>query len=149
MSLLTQFAGATLQALTNAAPAKSNTGNQVQLADGSLAISNGSQWIVENESSDPALVRLTVVTGFSIPVALGTLRLRITPAGTLAAGSITLPPHPADSQTFDMNSTQTVTALSVNAGPGQSIVGAPTTVSAAVPFGMIYDLATATWYRNH
>jgi hypothetical protein len=85
-------------------------------------------------------------TGFSYTFAAGTTVLVMNPAGTLATGTITMPAAPADGMTITFSSTQTITALTVNANTGQSIVSAATTLPARQAGGYIYRLSNTTWY---
>ena len=85
-------------------------------------------------------------TGFSYTFAAGTTVLVMNPAGTLATGTITMPAAPADGMTISFSSTKTITALTVNANTGQSIVGAPTVLPANQAGGYVYRLANTTWY---
>ena len=72
----------------------------------------------------------------------------IRPAGTLATGTLTAAPNPADGQRECFLSTQTQTALTWNANTGQSISGAPTAGVANTAVCMVYEAAAATWYRS-
>jgi hypothetical protein len=69
------------------------------------------------------------------------------PAGTLATGTITMPASPVDGMTTTITTTQQITALTINANTGQSIVG-----GGAVQFNAntsrqyMYRLANTTWY---
>lgn len=85
-------------------------------------------------------------TGFSYTFAAGTNVLVMNPAGTLATGTITMPAAPADGMTISFSSTKTITALTVNANTGQSIVGAPTVLPANQAGGYVYRLSNTTWY---
>ncbi len=68
------------------------------------------------------------LTGFTLTMQTGTLVLN--PAGTLATGTVTLPLNPPDGAVAEISSTQTITALTVNANTGDSLVGtAITTVT--------------------
>jgi hypothetical protein len=59
-----------------------------------------------------------------------------------------MPATPVDGQIARVLSSQTVTSLTVSPNSGQSISGAPSTIAPTTPFAMIYDLASATWYRT-
>jgi hypothetical protein len=74
--------------------------------------------------------------------------LVLTPTGTLAAGTLTLPAvaNCVDRQEILVNSTQTVTALTI-AGNGATVTGAPTTIAANGFFRLRFDDVTNTWYR--
>lgn len=87
-------------------------------------------------------------TGFSYTFAAGTTVLVMNPAGTLATGTITMPAAPADGMTISFSSTQQITALTVNANTGQSIVGAPTTMLAGGAATFVYRLSNTTWYAQ-
>ena len=85
-------------------------------------------------------------TGFSYTFAAGTNVLVMNPAGTLAAGTITMPAAPADGMTITFSSTQTITALTVSANTGQSIVSAATVLPARQATTYVYRLSNTTWY---
>lgn len=91
---------------------------------------------------------LTPLTGFAYTVPNGTPALVLTPAGTIAAGTITMPPNPPDNQPLRLTCSQTVTALTISANAGQTVVGAPTTITPATPVEFFYNVANATWYRR-
>jgi hypothetical protein len=91
-------------------------------------------------------------TGFSVQVAPfvqgGNVFLLLTPAATLAAGTIVLPSAATSShgQEVLVHSTQIVTALTVN-GNGASLSGAPTTLAAGGFFRLRFDSVLSAWYR--
>ena len=85
-------------------------------------------------------------TGFSYTFAAGTTVLVMNPAGTLATGTITMPAAPVDGMTISFSSTQAITALTVAANTGQSIVGNPTTLNAGGAATLVYRLSNTTWY---
>jgi hypothetical protein len=85
-------------------------------------------------------------TGFSYTFAAGVNVLVMNPAGTLATGTITMPAAPADGMTITFSSTKTITALTVNANTGQSIVSAPTVLPANQAGAYVYRLSNTTWY---
>jgi hypothetical protein len=87
-------------------------------------------------------------TGFSYTFAAGTTVLVMNPAGTLATGTITMPAAPADGMTISFSSTQIITALTVSANTGQSIVGQPTTMLAGGAASFVYRLSNTTWYAQ-
>jgi hypothetical protein len=86
-------------------------------------------------------------TGFSLAFTNAQKTLIITPAGTLATGTITMPPGPIDGQEVRFSSTQTITALTVSPNTSQTISNAPTTIAAGQGYGFIYHLAATNWYR--
>lgn len=89
-----------------------------------------------------------LTTGFTYTFAAGTQVLVINPAGTLATGTITMPASPADGMTVRFSSSQIITALTVSANTGQSIVSAVITLAVGGGAAYIYRLANTTWYRT-
>ena len=89
-------------------------------------------------------------TGFTTTItdSSSSVWLVLTPNGTLAAGTITLPAAAdcVESQEVLVSSSQTVTALTINAN-GALTVGAPTTVSAGEFFRLRFEPVLKTWYR--
>ena len=89
----------------------------------------------------------TPVTGFSYTVPAGVVGTVFIPAGTLATGTIIMPATPADGMTVNLSSTQIITALTLNANTGQTIVNAITTLIAGGNAAYLYRLSNTTWYR--
>jgi hypothetical protein len=87
-----------------------------------------------------------LTTGFSYTFATGTTTLIINPAGTLATGTITMPGSPADGMVITIESTQQVTAVTVAANTGQTLVGAASQLIPNQPLSFIYRLSNTTWY---
>jgi len=87
------------------------------------------------------------ITGFSITIGNNISALLLNPAGTLATGTITMPATPIDGQIIRVASSHIVTTLTVSANAGQTILGAPTTITASAGFSYIYNLSATTWYR--
>lgn len=69
------------------------------------------------------------------------------PVAALGSITLTLPGSPTDGQVIRVASRYTISTLTVSAGSGRSIAGAPTTVGPTAPFGLVYRAATATWFR--
>lgn len=93
--------------------------------------------------------RLIPLTGFESTLeGSNNLHLIITPAGTLATGTINLPSsvEAVDKQTVLVTTSQEITSLTVG-GNGATAVGAPTTLALGGYFTMKYDASTTTWYR--
>ena len=89
----------------------------------------------------------TPTTGFSYTFASGVQTLVMNPAGTLATGTITMPATPADGMTIRFSSSQIITALTVSANSGQSIVSAVTSLVLGGSAQYIYRATNTTWYR--
>ena len=87
-------------------------------------------------------------TGFSVDIdnADGGIWLILTPGGGYANGEIVLPDSPSDQQTININCTQAVTTLVVD-GNGNTVTGAPITLSANAYFTLRYDAVVGVWYR--
>jgi hypothetical protein len=99
-----------------------------------------------------ALTGATVVdaaplTGASITMGTGVVKLLLDPAGTIAALTVVTAPATAlfDGQELQISSSQTVTALTLTAGTGTTIVPTITTVGSAAPVNLVYHAATAKW----
>jgi hypothetical protein len=88
----------------------------------------------------------TPVTGFSFTIDDNCWHLIIDPAGTLATGTITMCPNPFDGQLVKIVFSQAITALTVAANTGQSILGNPTTIAAGGIIDAIYMIGNTTWY---
>ena len=76
------------------------------------------------------------------------IHLILTPIMGLTTGAITLPlsTNTLDGQRVMLNTTQSITAFTVN-GNGSSVVGAPTSLAQYAFFTLKYDKLTSTWYR--
>lgn len=89
-------------------------------------------------------------TGFSVTISPPTdgawMWLILTPVAGYAAGTIVMPAAPADGQEVVVNTTQSVTTLTVS-GNGATVTGAPTTLAANAFFRMKYAAVLSTWYR--
>jgi len=89
-------------------------------------------------------------SGFTVPItdSSSSVWLVLTPNGTLAAGTITLPAvaNCVESQEVLVSTSQTVTSLTINANGG-TVVGAPTTITSTSPFKLRFEPVLKTWYR--
>lgn len=88
-------------------------------------------------------------SGFSVQVnnSADNTHLILSPAAPFAAGTIVLPSlaNLIDGQQLIVNTTQSITALTIN-GNGASIIGTVTTMGINDSFMLKYDLASTTWY---
>jgi hypothetical protein len=90
-----------------------------------------------------------LTTGFSYTFASGITTLIAAPAGTLAAGTITMPGSPADGMVITITTTQEITALTIAGNSGQSIGGTQVSLMAAnSAMSFVYRQSNTTWYRN-
>ncbi len=97
------------------------------------------------------------ITQYAAPLAASTTQITdnqnsvwliLTPAGTLATATLKLPlvSNVLDRTELLINSTQTITTLTLDANGG-SIVGGPSTISANGFFRLRFDAVLKTWYR--
>lgn len=94
----------------------------------------------------------TPVTGFSLAISNYVSATLLSPAGTLATGTVTMPSNPVDGQEHTLISTQIITALTMSGNTGQSMAGAPTTLAANAGVTMKYrgtSPTSGTWYRKN
>lgn len=92
------------------------------------------------------------LSGFNITVPDSTAAkvwMHIKPAGTLAAGTITLPAASttADGKEVLITSTQIITALTIALNGAAAANGAPTTLAANVFATLRFSVADNSWYR--
>lgn len=88
----------------------------------------------------------TPATGFALTLGDFVWHTVIDPAGTLATGTITMPPNPVDGQIVNVRSSQVVTSLTVSANTSQSIKGNPTSLAVGGTFECMFRLTNTTWY---
>jgi len=133
------------------------TGNETIPADTNLS-----------DGSSPQTVKIPVValnsgpyqynaplTGASLTVGAKERQLIIQPAGTIAALTVTTPAASLlqDGQRWGLCTTQIVTALTLTAGSGTTILNGPTALLVPVATGeascveFLYRQANTTWYR--
>jgi hypothetical protein len=92
----------------------------------------------------------TPTTGFSITVPDDMDLLVLNPAGSLLAGTVTLPANPEDLDAVEITSTQTITTLTVNANTGQTISGGGAlSVSMTTGLSWRYIASLAKWVRRY
>jgi hypothetical protein len=87
-----------------------------------------------------------LTTGFTYTFAAGTQVLVAVPAATLATGTITMPSAPGDGMVITIQSSQQITALTLNGNTGQSVVGTAVQIVPNQPLSWVYRLANTTWY---
>jgi hypothetical protein len=100
----------------------------------------------------------SMVTQYSAPLTGATVtitdnkenvRLIITPAGTIANLTLTMPvvTNTLDGQELLVSCTQIVSTLTITAPTGGAVVGAPSALTANGFFRLRYDAVLSTWYR--
>ena len=70
----------------------------------------------------------------------------ITTSPPLATGTIKMCAAPFDGQLVDIRADGTITGLNVSANVGQSVVNAPTTLTAGTVMTAVYRASNTTWY---
>lgn len=131
--------------------AQALTGAELSPADTGLSGGQAPQTelISTQQYRAAAYVQATPTTGTTVAALGPTQLVQLTPAGTLATLTVTMPPTPVDGQRFRIFTTQTLTALTITAGSGQTINGtAVTTLSANTAVSYIYNGTNSTWYRE-
>lgn len=89
-----------------------------------------------------------VTSGSNFTIDNGVSTVIVDPGSTTAAQTITMPAAALDGQLlFIAFGTNGVTALTIAANSGQTVVGAPTTGLAASPASFVYRNSNTTWYR--
>lgn len=88
------------------------------------------------------------LTGFSITVPNYTNALILNPAGTLSTGTVIMPALLFDGQYISISSSQTITTLTISPNSGQTVIGAPSTITSISPVKFIYRVANKTFYRG-
>jgi hypothetical protein len=88
------------------------------------------------------------LTGFAIAAAPGLTKLVLNPAGTLAAGAITMPPNPGDQQPFMVKTSQTINGFSATTSDGTTANGVPGTLAANTSIKWIFEAPLNTWFRE-
>ena len=96
----------------------------------------------------------TPLTGFNLqipnpPQPQNKLYVLLEPAGTLATGTLVLPVAPADGADLYLESTQTITTLTVQASPGQSTINIPGsfTLNAGASQHITWSAQLNSWFR--
>ena len=128
-------------------------GGRFRYSAASLATDNGTSVIVPTGAIQGAWLKLgttysyqTPVTGFAIQVANGVTSLLLDPVGALAAGTITFPAAPIDGQMLTLSSSRAITALTLVAPSGQTILAPITTLGAASPATWQYVAGVEKWF---
>jgi hypothetical protein len=88
---------------------------------------------------------VTPLTGFTNTIANGVSVYLMTPAGTLATGTLTMPAAPVANQFVTIMSSHTITALTLNANTNQTISNAPTALTANTSVQFFFN--GTNWYR--
>ena len=88
----------------------------------------------------------TPATLATVTMSANQQRQIINPAGTIAVLTVTLPSSPTDGQIAGISFTQVVSALTVNAPGGTTVVQAPTSAAVDTNFRFIYQASSTSWF---
>jgi hypothetical protein len=115
-----------------------------------ISVTNFLAFFEQNFASpDLEVILSSPITGFNQVLGEQTedVWLQLSPLGTLASGTITLPPVASafDGQMILVTTAQIITALTV-AGNGATVSGAPTTMGAGASFTLRYSKTLTTWF---
>lgn len=87
-------------------------------------------------------------TGFTLTMTDVQSVVSLNPAGTLATGTIVLPPTLTDGKTVSIFSSQTITSLTLSTSNSATFApAAPTTIAANASMEFVYDKANNQWHR--
>lgn len=89
----------------------------------------------------------TPTTGQTVTMGATEQKRQLTPAATLTSLTVTLSASPADDVERTISTTQQITALTVNAPGGASVLGGTGTLSANGSMRFRYRTSNTTWYR--
>jgi len=89
----------------------------------------------------------TPSTGFNYTIPANVTVAIIQPAGTLATGTVKMPASAINGMTITVSCTQIITALTLSANTGQSIVNPVTTLASGGTSSYIYRASNTTWYK--
>lgn len=94
------------------------------------------------------------LTAFTITVANQITFLYLNPAGTLDTGTLTMQARPSDGQKFTLETSQTQTAITVQANTGQTLaagtfgLATPTALVANTKYQWMFIQSLGTWVRT-
>ena len=91
----------------------------------------------------PGILTVTPLTGTTVTMPATQQFLYVTPAGTIAALTVRLPPNPQNGQGVAISFLQIVTTLTIQTSAG----GAVATTAGAIGVGHIYRYVAGTWRR--
>lgn len=96
--------------------------------------------------ADTSTVTVTPTTGFSNTIPNGCSTYLMTPAAALASGTVTMPGTPIAGQIVRIISSKAISAFTLSANVGQSIVNVPTSINGGT--ALSYMFIGTTWYNT-
>lgn len=117
-------------------------------ADVALSLTNLKDWLTDNMTLGALTTQYAApsATGFSVTIAAADTWLVLTPVAGYAAGTLVLPAG-TDKAEILVNCTQAVTTLTITPATGETVTGAPTSLSANDSFRLRFDGVTSVWYK--
>jgi hypothetical protein len=103
------------------------------------------QWAFQNIIAKQGYSTIVATNAGTHTVAAGKSGVVYNPAGTIGSFTETLPASPIDGQECDFTTTHTITAYTLSPNTGQSVVGAPITLTPSTPIKVRYVLSITTW----
>jgi hypothetical protein len=110
---------------------------------------------IQSAWMDPTYTRVTAsptLAGFTLtlPSTANSLFVLLTPSGTMATGTIVLPPASgaADGQEIVLYTSQEVTALSFTLNGATALNGAPSGIQGGASLTLRYDSLSVAWYTT-
>jgi len=97
-----------------------------------------------NAAALNASTTVTPTTGFTNTIPNGITTYILSPSGTLASGTITLPSSPVQNQYLVVLFDKAITSLTINPSSGQSLVGSQ--ASAAANSSIVFTYSGTTWH---
>lgn len=88
------------------------------------------------------------LTGFTLTMTPTQSAVSLNPAGTIAAGTVTMPATTVDGKVVSIFTSATITALTINTTNSATFVPAVvTTLAAGTSVAYVYDKANNQWHR--
>ena len=117
-------------------------------ADAALSLTILKEWLADNLTLGELTTQYAApsATGFSVTISAVNTWLVLTPVAGYAAGTLVLPAG-TDKAEILVNCTQSVTTLTITPATGDTVTGAPTSLSANDSFRLRYDGVADVWYK--
>jgi hypothetical protein len=103
---------------------------------------------IERAALELTVSHQTPSSGDALTATEGLGCYELEPAGTIATLTIVTPPNAVDRQIFEITTTAAVTALTVSAASGQSVLGGSLLMSAHSGISYRFREADSTWRRR-
>jgi hypothetical protein len=145
IALAASLGAAIAQTISLSYTGRIDTDDAVQVIKHGMPTAQNRYATAPQVASATGYVRTVPLTAFSLSFGVGQQNLLLVPAGTLGTGTLTLAAKPSQGLLNCVRSTQTQTAITIQAGDTSTVTGAPTALTASTTYCMEYDLVSATW----